>query len=220
LRQFGLQIQCAVAEELAVNRLTAALQALERAWLAGGMPHTDWLAPGLDPVEAERLLRSNGFGAPDEALDWFAWHNGTTANTEQVRPVLGPSGLEPLSLEACFAERSRIAGVARQSEAEGAVLDEDEGRLWEDGWLPVGRDVGGTLLTLDLAGTEGGQVPVRRVDFWDVDMKKVRAKSLAEVVEFWVYVLDSYCEWSPAKRGWDLDFAALPVDVRRRGDLI
>jgi cell wall assembly regulator SMI1 len=220
LREFGLQIRCAGVEELTVSRLTAALVDLERAWLRGGMPHTDWLAPGLDPVEIEQLLRNNGFDAPEEAVDWFAWHNGTTADTEQVRPLLGPSSLEPLSLEACFAERSRIAEVARQSEAEGAVLDEDEGSLWEDGWLPLARDVGGTLLTVDLAAARGGRVPVRRVDFWDVDMKKVQAQSMAEVVEFWIDLLGSYSIWSPALRGWELDFPALPVDVRRRGILL
>jgi cell wall assembly regulator SMI1 len=220
VRDVGLEIRGAVAEELTVTRLTATLVDLERAWLRGGMPHTDWLAPGLDPVEIELLLKSNAFDAPEEAVEWFAWHNGTTANTEQVRPLLGPSSLEPLSLEACFVERSRIAEVARQSEAEGAVLDEDEGSLWEDGWLPLARDVGGGLLTVDLADAKGGQVPVRRVDFWDVDMKKVQAQSLAEVVEFWIELLGSYCVWSRAKRGWDLDFVALPVDVRRRGYLI
>jgi cell wall assembly regulator SMI1 len=180
------------------------------------MPDTDWLAPGLDPAETERSLLGQGFEAPGEALEWFAWHNGTTANSERVRALLGPSGFQPLSLEESFAEQERIAAVARQSEAEGAVLDEDEGRLWEDGWLPLGRDVGGVLLTIDLASANGEQLPVRRVDFWDSDMKKVRAESLAEVVRFWIDVLVSYCVWSPTKRNWQCDFAALPVDARRR----
>lgn len=180
------------------------------------MPDTGWLASGLDPAATEQSLHGQGFAAPGEALEWFAWHNGTTANSQRVRAVLGPSDFQPLSLTESFAERERIAAVARQSEAEGAVLDKDEGRLWEDGWLPIGRDVGGALLTVDLAGAKGERLPVRRVDFWDTDMKKVRAESVAEVVDFWIDVLVSYCVWSPTLRNWECDFAALPVSARSR----
>jgi cell wall assembly regulator SMI1 len=209
-----LEISRAVAEEVLVTRLTAALEGLERAWLRNGMPHTHWLMPGLEASDVQAALAAVDLAPPADVIEWFGWHNGTVWSlvTEgDVYPALGLGSFVPLSLAEALDERSRMAELAASLAEDPMAIPEDL-PLWEPSWLPIGRSSGGALLTPEL-GTEK-TVRVRVVDYWDQEFKKVRAESLAEVVEHWVEWLDGFCEWDPAVRTWSYDFAALPVELR------
>jgi hypothetical protein len=199
-----------------MTKLTAALEGLEQAWLRNGMPHTNWLAAGLEATEVEAALAPVGLTPPAEILEWFGWHNGTIWSPTEgdVVPGLGMGRFAPLSLIQALEERSMMMEVAASLEDDPMAIPEDL-PLWEVAWLPVGHDAGGSVLTAELGAED--TVPVRDVSWDDGEFKTVRAESLAAVVELWIEWLDAYCEWDPALRFWSFDFAALPRDVKLSG---
>jgi hypothetical protein len=196
--------------------LSTMLGRLETAWLSLGMPSTGWLRPGLDPGETVRRLRRAGLAAPSEILEWFAWHEGAQGlkSTEGFWTILGPSGYHPLTIDQALEER-RVGLQLRRELIDVDGFPEEEVVDWPVTWLPIGRNVSGTVMAVDLGAAAVGQVPIFVIDWHDWETFEAPcAPSLASIVTTWLEVLENYSEWVGGAETWRVRFAEVPVAVR------
>jgi hypothetical protein len=192
-----------------VSELPALLADLEVEWKRLGLDVDQSLAPGI-PAQVARADLAVISSAPcEEAIEWFAWHNGpSTAPLE-----MAPSGFDLLSVEESLAERS-----LRRHMAVDVAADMDDPRYpttawWGDSWLPIGRIDGAAVLAIDLSADKMS-APAYNVDWQDlIASGRPVAASLSEVVKLWLTVLrgDYYMRIGGH---WQYDFASVPAVYR------
>ena len=60
-----------------MSELVDALERLMVEHRRVGSPVPDYLLPGLDPAAIRARIAPHGLEPPDEAIELFAWHDGT-----------------------------------------------------------------------------------------------------------------------------------------------
>lgn len=173
-------------------------------------PVVDRLRPGLDPGAVTALLEPLGLGLPEEARRWWGWHDGATAAPQDPWAViaLGPVGrFEPLHIAVEHARmRRQIA------------FDVEPGRVelvWPPSLLPL---LEGGNVALDCSGPPHAPTPVWRTDPRAFDRPEVGARSLGELVDWWLETLRTGgWRWSTVRGHWLVDDALLERHPERRG---
>jgi hypothetical protein len=181
------------------------------------MPNTSWLRPGAQPAEIGRRLREAGLAAPDEIVDWFAWHEGAHAlkASEGYWGLLGPSGFRPQTIDEALEER-RLGLQLRRELVEIDGIPEEDVVGWRITWLPIGRALSGTVLVADLGGGPADDVPIFVIDWEDWDSFAAPcAPSLASVITTWLDVLQNHTEWVGGLEGWNVRFDDVPAPLRK-----
>jgi hypothetical protein len=192
-----------------MSELPDLLAELEVEWNRLGLDVDQSLAPGIPTEVARAELAVISSDPCEEAVEWFAWHNGPSAAPIEI----APSGFDFLSIKQSVAERSSRRHIA----ADAAADMDDPGfpttAWWRDSWLPIGRIGGAAVLAIDLA-TDAVSAPAYNVDWQDlIASGRPAAASLAEVVKLWLTVLrGDYYRWIDGH--WQYDFAAVPAAYR------
>lgn len=189
--------------------LSDLLVQLQAEWSRLGLDVAQSFAPGINDEVVRSQLAVISTTPCEEAVEWFAWHNGpSTVPTE-----IAPSGFDILAIEESLAERSVRQRIAVDAAADMGDPRYPPAAYWRDSWLPIGRIGGAAVLALDV--TAGAvSAPVYNVDWEDlIASGRPAAASLAEVVSLWLAVLrGGYYTWVDGH--WQYDFAAVPVAYR------
>lgn len=197
-----------------MTQLPSRLRDLEDAWRRAGVPVDDMYAPGIPGDETRSTLSKAGMAAPDEVIEWFAWHDGAVKPRVGITP-LGPTGWTALSL--------REALKTRDSQAEGADYAVEHinpntapSYWWADTWLPIAEDGGQGVLAIDLL--EGSDTCAVRYVIWSNDkFRSVREDSLADLLNVWLAILRlGGWAWSTELGHWTGEYTAIPMDLRLR----
>ncbi len=192
-----------------MSELPELLAELDVEWRRLGLDVDHSLAPGV-PNEVSHAELAVISSAPcEEAVEWFAWHNGPSA-----APIeMAPSGFDMLSITEAMAERSSRRRLAADAAADMDDPDFPVAAYWRDSWLPIGRIGGAAVLAVDLAA-DAVSAPTYNVDWEDLIASGQPAmSSLVEVVQLWLTVLrGDYYRWIDGH--WQYDFAAVPAVYR------
>lgn len=198
------------------------LNRLEIEWKRIGCVDVSRLAPGQSPEETRRLLEQAKLAPVAELLDWFSWHNGPIDDDVGDKRVwLEPSGFEILRLERCLAGREHLLSLSREvAEADREEFGDSDPEAqpsyyFEPTWLPIGG-VSRCDLVADTR-TPGGGCSILCVDWEDGGFRTPRAGSIAEMVELWIHVLQTYYKPRTDGEGWSFEFTELPVELRVSG---
>ncbi len=198
-----------------MSELTDGLGRLRAAWLSKGMPHTNWLRPGMSPQQVHDRLGAADLPVPHEIVDWYSWHNGSVrARTDGVDGRT--AGFHPwFSLDESLTERTDQLEWA-ESEREAGMLDQPEyAPRFDDNCLPI----------LNLPVTYGILAPdsalvrvVSSTSGADPEEGK-QLQSLAELVDVWTRIIEAYCTWDKDAGRWAYDYEQFPLELRRRSIL-
>jgi hypothetical protein len=192
-----------------MSELPELLTDLDVEWNRLGLDVEQSFAPGIPPevVRAELAIISS---TPcTEAVEWFAWHNGSLAAPIEI----APSGFDLLSIAESVAEHSSRRRLAADVAADMNDPGFPASSYWRDTWLPIGRIGGAAVLAVDLAA-DAVNAPAYNVDWQDViGSGRAAAPSLAQAVKLWLTVLrGDYYRWSDGY--WHYDFAKVPAVCR------
>lgn len=166
----------------ALARLQAHLERLDA-------PIVHYLRPGVSADRvAVKVSGATGLQLPDQAAQWFAWHNGVVQHDPAVAPHAF-NGWDLLDLDRAITQYhwlTRTAGELDSPAPEAEVEDEIE--AWDVHWFPLTIDRGGTPLMVVCGGDRDGQIDIL---YWDEpDLIGHSYPSLAWVVDAWVGLLD------------------------------
>jgi hypothetical protein len=200
----------ATIESPSPELLRQLLNVLETELVRAGVNVSEELAPGIPSDQAKHLLESAGFGAPEEALVWYGWHNGSAQGRQAVPNIL----LVRLD-EAIDANRTIVA-----TEVDAG---EDPEAYWAHagpGWLRLGGDNYDPAIYCGPDAT--GPLHLRQPNFEDDDGSgKWHARSLCTWVIWRIIGIrnGAYGRYSEATREWGhhpelLDPSQLRADIR------
>ncbi len=120
-----------------MNELRQALDNLIAVMLEKGMPHQDWLLPGLHPDEVRGTLTQAGYPITEEIVTWFSWHNGASRNPDPNVYLHGAFlGGFLLSLDEAIAEARDNYELSRSLARDDGLRDLAE-IPWDSGWMPI-----------------------------------------------------------------------------------
>jgi hypothetical protein len=199
-----------------MSDLPTLLAELEQLWRERDVISVDRLAPGLEPSEIRMELAARDLPAPQEVVDWFAWHNGTIH--DGLGPeIADPGGFALISLDLSLRARDdRLEAAAQLAEETGGAPEVATVEAWwQQNWLPL---TGEHPLTAELTNTSDGAVPIRVV-FWDDlhNSRAVRSSSLAEVVSLWLWALREHWRVDEVTGRGRVAYDELPVELGRTG---
>ena len=161
--------------------LTELLQRLERSW-ASQPDHrlARTAVPGVSPEEVEAAFTSVGLPTPDEAIEWFGWHNAGSINADAHQMP----GIDNFALMS-------LTNALNTVETLNRVNAQTEWTYWSTDWFPLMHDGGGGYLLIDAAGACGRSTPVL-VKGRDEGRSEARivAPSLAALVAYWVDLIE------------------------------
>jgi hypothetical protein len=192
-----------------MSELPDLLTEMDTEWDRLGLDVNRFVAPGIDEESVRTELAAISSTPCQEAVEWFAWHNGPLAAPIEI----APSGFDLLSINESVAEHSSRRRLAADAAADMDDPDFPIAAYWRDTWLPIGRIGGAAVLAIDLAA-DAVSAPAYNVDWQDlISSSRPAATSLAEVVKLWLTVLrgDYY---GRVDGQWQYDFAAIPVAYR------
>ncbi len=184
-----------------MNELRHALNRLESVMLERGMPHLDWLLPGLPPEESRDRLIQAGYPVTEEILTWFSWHNGAV-DSNDVKGVNGRGamgeGLQLLTLEQAIAEARVNEEVVDFNDMDDnpRIAQEYVDRPWVTRWLPILSRGNGTFVTADLA-TDPLVSPAIATDFEGRRIDFPQLPSLTALVTAYSDALSGHGVWKP-----------------------
>jgi len=102
-----------------------------------GSPLPDFLLPGLDPAAIRARIATLGMNAPDEAVDLFAWHDGT--DDERYLSTGAGIGYARLFDDVFFGtldEAIEYYGDCLQIDRNVMEMYEEAERTWRLSWFP------------------------------------------------------------------------------------
>jgi hypothetical protein len=102
-----------------------------------GSPVADFLLPGLHPAAIRARIATIGLEAPDEAVELFAWHNGT--DNERYLSTGSGIGYGRLFDDVFFGtldEAIAYYGECLQIDRGVAMMYEDAEPTWRLSWFP------------------------------------------------------------------------------------
>jgi cell wall assembly regulator SMI1 len=108
------------------------------------------LGPGLPAEEARQTLLRLNLGTPNDVLEWFMWHNGSSTPDEQFwsSVPIGPARWLASLTDFAYAYGEWI----------DFIRDNLPDRLrHEQGWFPVVGDTSGGYVVIDCTGENTGQ---------------------------------------------------------------
>jgi hypothetical protein len=192
-----------------MSELPDLLTEVDVQWDRLGLDVNRFAAPGIHEVAVRSELGAISSRPCQEAVEWFAWHNGPLAAPIEI----APSGFDLLSIKEAVAEHLSRRRMAADAAADMGDPDFPASAYFRDTWLPIGRIGGAAVLAIDLAG-DAVSAPVYNVDWQDlIGSGRPAAASLAEVVKLWLAVLrGDYYRWVDGR--WQYDFAAIPAAYR------
>lgn len=199
-----------------LSELIDGLDRLRDTWLRNGMPHTNWLRPGLSARRVRDSLGAAGLTVPREIVEWYSWHDGAEHCLVDGVDGRGAGFLPWFSLDEGLAARTFFLEWA-ESEREAGMPGQSEYDVrFDDNWLPL----------LNLPATFGilsPDVELVRVASTtpgvDPDEDGAQASCLAELVGDWTQIVEDYCTWDRAAGVWVYDFEQVPLALRRRSIL-
>jgi hypothetical protein len=201
-------------ERAAVVQLQQALPELEAQWKRLQAPIATALQPGMDPLLIDRLGASEGLRVPTELKVLWSWHNGATRpSVPGVDHSIGPGGYDFLSVE----EALEVYRQNREWHAESVDPEDSPETYWHESWLPFMTQQAERLYVdcERVVTAAPGRSPIRLVshewEAFDVDL----AASLLDAVWTWTWLLQqNYYTFDEHGQG-HVDFAAVPVFLRR-----
>jgi cell wall assembly regulator SMI1 len=193
---------------VAAPDLTDRLDRLEGFWRDAGAPLYEVLAPGLDDGTIMSLAGELGLTLPDEARQWWRWHNGVVAGTDWRARQL-TRGYSILSLSEALDECQQMR----------REFGNDDFIAWQHWWLPFGRAASGALICFDCSEPARAESPILVRD-WHMDQESPRpvTNSLAATLDVWIDLYETGAIWfDPTSRRWTLEFELVPMNVRVNG---
>ena len=182
---------------------TELLEELEDRWRAVRLPVLDTLRPGLSREQMDAVVGPLGLELPPEAQVWWGWHDGAAEARVLARERFVKPGVEFLSL-------SELADWYTSSRA---FLDEDleEGAdyLWPANYFCLLRQDSGNV-TFDCTDSGSRYSPLYFNDFYDTvperDYVTPVARSVGEMVTWWIEAWDDGAWGHDPETGWTIDF--------------
>lgn len=187
------------------------LEHLERLLVDQGAPVVQRLQP---PASAEALAAVEvhlGRPLPLELRQWWGWHDGTDIKPHEraVRGLIGPSFI--------FLRTGRAIKVTRECRDDAEdIAPEDPDSLWGTTWLAIGTH---GKVACDCAVDADAPVPILDVDYHHTDIPgKVAARSLGEMVRWWIEALESGAWiYEPEHDWWERRAELVPPERERVG---
>jgi hypothetical protein len=153
------------------------LASLEQRWRAAGALYLDEMAPGLTDEEINAIAAPLGFGLPEEARQWYRWHNGSSQHYVTPSRVMTP-----------LAE-----------DVERTLMLQEQAPSWQAGWLRAMDE--SPWVAFDCRPTSNDTVPVWHYDPVDHPTRAV-FQSIGDMVTLWIEILDNgIWTWS-VEKGW------------------
>ena len=160
---------------------------------AGGLPLADAFAPGLERGVVEDALHAEGLAAPEEAIVWFGWHNGSAVRGQPIPNLVPVSLHDAVRIYHAITDERPPAG--------------DDPDAWYafagPGWLRLGAE------TLDVAldcrsASESSLLRQPSYDFEEESGKR-QAKSLCTWVVWRILALrnGAYGHFSTSEWAWE-----------------
>jgi hypothetical protein len=182
--------------------LSELLLALELEMRGQGVPVERYLRAGLSARDVEAGFRQCGLRAPDEAIEWFGWHDGPARG-------LGGDNVMPMFMGWSLAE-SIQAYLDPNGQPHGS-----EDWQWDPLWIQIMGDANG--LALDCSPNQAIGPRVRGLT-WDrkygtqPDQTLRQVVSLCTPVSWWIDALrHGWYRWNARGNGWeDVDHSKQP----------
>lgn len=164
------------------------------------------LAPGLEEPEMERLVARFDLELTSELRRWWGWRNGIP-RTEIEYKTERSLGHNQVLIPLAEAGEMRVRWCARELELSGSVD-------WEAGWLPIGE--ASDFIVGDCSVARDAPTPILLLDGMSENPRAPRARSLGELVSWWIEAIDSGA-WTYRDRvaGWAVDWDRLRPELVR-----
>jgi cell wall assembly regulator SMI1 len=191
---------------------TELLDDLENRWRRQGAPLVERLRRGLDHAEIEALTARVGISLPAEAYTWWGWHDGVTKSVElRVFREMGGLAFQALPLAEAVESYENQRAFALET------FPEDPDSWWAPTWFPISHGEPG-ILVCDGA-TSDDAAPVRVINYHDIDdFREVRARSLGEMVTWWIEAIDhGGWTYNAERQTWDRDPPGLETEREATG---
>jgi hypothetical protein len=179
------------SERLTMDQLAE----LERLLTEQGAPVVRRLQPPASDDELAVVEAYLGRSVPRELRQWWGWHDGTDVreNERAVQCSIGPTFIVLASAEAV--EFSRKLRLGAEEDA-----PEDPDSLWASSWLAIGSQ-GRVACESNIEAD--APVPVLDVDYHKAAYPgAVIARSLGEMVRWWIEALESGAWRYNDEHGW------------------
>lgn len=172
------------------------LQRFEMALRAHNVPFDEWTCPGLGDADIDTAIEPLGLSLPREVRVWWRWCNGTIHGGRRKLP--GPWS-EALSIKGAVTQYQEARQVAENTAPDWPHEDPDI--IWPPSWLPI---VGTTQpIAVDCSVPEDAPTPVLRIDWSDHEhSRQPRARSLGDMVSWWIAALESGAWYWSDEDGW------------------
>lgn len=162
------------------NELRSRLEELEAIWRRYDATLVASLAKGVSEDAAQASAARVGLEFPRELVVWWGWHNGSAIPSELVG--VGATPFDFMSLDQAVALCERHRRAAANFALEMDMSPEDAG--WGPSWFPICQSESGALIAAECGEEE--LAAIRCVGTADEDPAHVDAKSLTEVVGWWI----------------------------------
>lgn len=176
------------------------LDLFERRVRQQGVPVDEWVNPGLAAETIRERLASIDLSLPVEGRVWWEWHDGSDYGGWDK--VIGP-GSGHLSLSDAIAKYRQKRQAAYKTADPDALPFGDPDYAWKPSWFPICGEPSYPIV-IDCSVPEGAPTPIRLIDWQNVEgFFKLRARSLGEMVGWWIRAIDSGAwQWDAEGRRW------------------
>lgn len=182
--------------------LLTLLERLKEHWREQGAPILESLQPGLGAAQMDELVAPLAISLPDEAREWWGWHNGVPAAAGRIRRRM-TADHEFLSLEDAVAECLELRDIARRGG------DQVQEGIFRSTWLPLAVTMSSPVVVCETAGDAHGPAPVYLLDWGghETSHRVPAADSITEMVGYWLkgYEAGLYT-YLPDAGYWYFDF--------------
>lgn len=151
-----------------------------------GVPVDEWARPGLSEEEMRDVLAPLELTLPIEARLLWGWRNGEedAAGGRLWRPYH-----RCLSLDQAVAQYRQSRLVAQKSAEKWEGKEQDD--IWHPTWFPLVKGDGAPVTVVDCSVPQGEPTPITFVDWENLHTPTLpRARSLGEMISWWIYALD------------------------------
>jgi hypothetical protein len=165
------------------------LEALKARWVERRLPIVDALQRGLTDDEMDATTVPVGVMLPREARVLWGWHNGARKTDAHPVEAMGLAGLLYPFWSLQTAAQRYVEGRRMWDEIDPGELD----YWWPAQWFWVTWEAGEVMI--DCSVPAGSPSPVTHSHYQDrrpdLDFVEPRARSLGEVVSWWIDAFDA-----------------------------
>jgi cell wall assembly regulator SMI1 len=178
------------------------LERLKERWREQDAPILEALQPGLSDARMDELVAPLGISLPDEAREWWGWHNGVPGAAGRIKRRM-TAIFEFLSLEDAVTECLELREIARSGG------DQVAPGIFRPTWLPLAVTMSSPVAVCETAGDPHQPAPVYLLDWggYESSHRVPAADSITEMVGYWLkgYEAGLYT-YLPDKGRWYFDF--------------